>query len=102
MPAWLLTLVGLGPIVIPLVRRALFALGFGLVTYKAVDTILANILARATEAAGGVPEAIGALLTMGGFFQAVSIIGAAYGIKLGFMGLNAAGNIIKPRWNWND
>jgi hypothetical protein len=100
-PLWLASLLGLGPIVLPLVKRVIFGLGFGLVTYMAVgallDTIHDLVIAKLGEATGQIL----AILGLAKVDVAISIIFSALGIKLGFMGLNAAGNLVRARWRWN-
>jgi hypothetical protein len=102
MPAWLLMLIGWGPIVLPLARRVLFGLGFGLVTYYGVGAVWDSLSANVLSSLGGVSANIAALLSIAKVDQAIKIIISAGGIKLGFMGLNAAGNIIMPRWKFID
>lgn len=102
MPAWLLTLVGLGPIVLPLARRVLFGLGFGLVTYVGVGAIWDGVRDQVFAYLGAVPSNIAALLALAKVDQAIKVVMSAAGIKLGFMGLNAAGNLVRARWRFID
>jgi hypothetical protein len=102
MPVWLAALIGLGPIIVPLVRRVVFGLGFGLVTYFAVSAVFDGLEAQVIAKIGESSASILTLLGMAKVDVAIKTVFSAIGIKLGFMGLNAAGNIVKPRWNWND
>lgn len=91
-----------GAIVVPLVRRALFAIGFGLVSYVGVQALFDAIKAQMMGYLGGASSSILALLGLAKVDVAISLVFSALSIRLGFMGLNAAGNLIRPRWRWND
>jgi len=96
---WLLAV---SPVVVPLVRRALFAVGFGLVTYVGVSATFDALEAQVYSNLGNTSASILALLGMAKVDVAIRTGLAAAGIKLGFMGLNAAGNIVRPRWKFVD
>lgn len=102
MPVWLLTLISLGPIVVPLARRVLFALGFGLVTYAGTSALLSTLKAQVITHIGESSESILALLQIANVDVAITTVFSAYGIKLGMMGVNAAGNLIRPRWRFTE
>lgn len=102
MPAWALALIGLGPIVLPLARRVLFGLGFGLVTYVGLGAIWDGVRDQVFSNLGGVSANIATLLAMAKVDQAIKVVMSAAGIKLGFMGLNAAGNLVRARWKFVD
>lgn len=58
----------------PLVSRALSALGFGTVTYVGADTALTSALNAAKAGFAGMTADILAILSVAGFFDAMSIM----------------------------
>lgn len=102
LPAVLAGIAALSPVVLPLARRVLFGLGFGLVTYGGMTALLNGVEGQVQGYLGQTSASILALLGLAKVDQAITMVFAAFGIKLGFMGLNAAGNLVRPRWKWND
>lgn len=102
LPAIIAGVVGLSPIVLPLARRILFGLGFGLVTYVGVKASFDALEAQVYASLGGASANVLMLLGMADVDVAIKTVLTACGVKLGFMGLNAAGSLVRPRWKWND
>lgn len=66
--AWLLGLA------LPLARKVLVGLGFGLVTYAGVSAGLDGIVAQVQASFGGLSGSVVQILALGGVFRAMSIL----------------------------
>lgn len=69
----------------PVAKKALTALGIGVVTMVGVDTAIQGALNSAKAAFGGMTGVVGDIVAISGFFSAVSIIAG---------GVVAAGSIM--------
>jgi hypothetical protein len=77
--AWLMALAG------PLVKNALIALGFSLVTYVGVSELVDNGLAAARSEWSGAAGQVAAFLALAGMNKALGIISAALSARVTLM-----------------
>jgi len=101
-PAVIAAWVGAGAIAIPLARRILFGLGFGLVTYIGIGALWDSFEANIISSLSTLSTSIVTILAMARVDDAIKVVLSAGSAKLALRGLNAAGNIIAPRWKWID
>jgi hypothetical protein len=101
-PAVIAGAIALSPIVVPLVMRAAFALGFGVVTYVGLGLALDQVEDGIYNNLGATSAHILTILGMAKVDVAIKTVLAAVTTKLGLMGMNAAGNLLRPRWRFND
>jgi len=87
-------------IAIPLLRRALVAIGFGLVAYVGVGLLWDAIQDNITANLGQASSSILAILGLARVDDAIQVVFSAITAKLALRGLNAAGALISPRWKW--
>ena len=73
----------LGVAIGPLIRIALVQLGIGLITFTAVTTLVNSLFDGARNAYNGLPGDIAALAQIGGIGQALGIVAAAVGVRIG-------------------
>lgn len=72
----------------PIVKKVLVSLGFGVVSYAALNAAMSAVQAEVTGAWGGVGGEIGGILGLAGFGDAVGIILGAFVAKLSYMQLS--------------
>jgi len=102
LPVALATLVGTGAIIIPLARRVLLGVGFGLVAYIGIGALWDSIQSNIASYLGGVSSSILTILGIARVDDAIQVVLSAGSAKLALRGLNAAGSLIMPRWRWID
>jgi len=101
-PVWVAALIGAGPIIVPLARRLLVGIGFGLVTFLGVSTLWSNLQANILSNMGSTSASIATILALARVDDAIVLIMSAGTSLLALRGLNQAGNIVAPRWKWID
>ncbi|GAB1393798.1 hypothetical protein MASR1M60_19620 [Rhodocyclaceae bacterium] len=84
---WLMSLVG------PLARKVLLMLGLGTVTYAALTPLVNSIIANAQGVFGQVGGAVGQILSLAGFPDALGIISGALVAKVTFVALGRIGKV---------
>jgi hypothetical protein len=73
--AWLLSMVG------SLTARVLFSLGFGIVSYAALTTLLGGLVSAAQSRYAMIDPAILQFLNLGGVGESMGIIAAAFATR---------------------
>jgi len=102
MPAILAWLAALGPVVVPLVRRAAWGLGFGVVAYAGIGALWTEIQSQIWGNLGDASASILTILGMARVDDGIQVVLSAGSAKLLYNGLNAAGVINRPRWKFSD
>lgn len=69
----------------PLAKRVLTALGFGVVSFAAVQAAIGGLLNQAQSAWGGLAGDTAAYLALGGYNTALSILGGALTARVALM-----------------
>lgn len=73
----------LGVAIGPLLRIALVQLGIGIITFTAITGLLNSLFTSARNAYNGLPGDIAALAQIGGIGEAMGIVAAAVGVRIG-------------------
>ena len=71
----------------PLTRRVMSALGLGVVTIIGLHTLLTNMLQSMSSSVGSIGADLGALLALGGFLKAMSILAGALVTRVSMIAL---------------
>lgn len=102
MPLVLAWLVALGPVIVPLVLRALWALGFGVVSYVGISTMWDSIQADIWGNLGNTSASILTIIGLARVDDAIQVILSAASAVLLLKGLNlATGAISRFRMGGN-
>lgn len=91
----------LAPLVVPIVRRALAGIGFGLVMYAGVSTLWDSIQSQVWTNLSASGSSILTILGLARVDDAIKVVFSALSTKLILNGLTATG-IIRPRWKFID
>jgi len=75
----------LGSITWPLVTRVLASMGIGTLTYKGADTALSTAIDNVVSAANGLTGPVLQLISMAGFFDALSISAGGFSSGLAWL-----------------
>lgn len=94
----LLTYVLLG-LVQPILSRIIGAIGFGLISFTGVNTLLATMQEKIASQAGSLSGPIFAIIGMSGFGVSISVIFSALVIRAYLNGMNKAGDIVQSKWS---
>lgn len=81
-------------IVVPMVLKALFALGVGYVTFTGVNALLTSVMNDLASGAGALPVPVKQILYAFGLDKALSIFCSAISFRLAWMGVSS-GSITK-------
>lgn len=86
--AWLLALVA------PIAKRALIALGIGVVSYAGIDAALDAVRVAIASNIGGISGEISSFLAMAGFFTAIGIIFGGVMARVALMAVSKLGRVL--------
>lgn len=99
-PAIVASVVAASAVLVPLARRLLLGVGFGIVAYAGIGALWTSVQ---TEIAANLSATSGSILTILGMARvddAIQVILSAGTARLTLRGLTAAGSIFAPRWKW--
>ena len=98
MPAVLAWLAALGPVVVPLARRVLLALGLSVATYTGIGALWTNIQESIWTSLGGASASILTVLGLARVDDGIKVVLSAGSAVLVLRGLNMASGTFR-RWN---